>query len=224
MRRSGGGFLRTLVFGGVIVVALFLVAGAIGFNLLPFQTTEKDHSPPPILTELRQLSDFHAAQAEFEVIIDQEEDVRFMPQVIAGERVQFVAVGTVDAVIDLSAVSADAVRFDPETNRAVVFLPRPTIEEPVLDLEQSHVMNRDRGLVNRVGGIFTDNPTSENDLMQAAQAKMADAAAQTGLVAMAEQQAEELFEPMIRNLGVEYVEVRFYDGDSPPKCSKADCS
>jgi len=135
MRRSGGGFLRTLVFGGVIVVALFLVAGAIGFNLLPFQTTEKDHSPPPILTELRQLSDFHAAQAEFEVIIDQEEDVRFMPQVIAGERVQFVAVGTVDAVIDLSAVSADAVRFDPETNRAVVFLPRPTIEEPVLDLE-----------------------------------------------------------------------------------------
>jgi len=224
MRRSGGGFLRTLVFGGVIVVALFLVAGAIGFNLLPFQTTEKDHSPPPILTELRQLSDFHAAQAEFEVIIDQEEDVRFMPQVIAGERVQFVAVGTVDAVIDLSAVSADAVRFDPETNRAVVFLPRPTIEEPVLDLEQSHVMNRDRGLVNRVGGIFTDNPTSENDLMQAAQAKMADAAAQTGLVAMAEQQAEELFEPMIRNLGVEYVEVRFYDGESPPKCSKADCS
>ena len=224
MRRSGGGFLRTLVFGGVIVVALFLVAGAIGFNLLPFQTTEKDHSPPPILTELRQLSDFHAAQAEFEVIIDQEEDVRFMPQVIAGERVQFVAVGTVDAMIDLSAVSADAVRFDPETNRAVVFLPRPTIEEPVLDLEQSHVMNRDRGLVNRVGGIFTDNPTSENDLMQAAQAKMADAAAQTGLVAMAEQQAEELFEPMIRNLGVEYVEVRFYDGESPPKCSKADCS
>ena len=224
MRRSGGGFLRTLVFGGVIVVALFLVAGAIGFNLLPFQTTEKDHSPPPILTELRQLSDFHAAQAEFEVIIDQEDDVRFMPQVIAGERVQFVAVGTVDAVIDLSAVSADAVRFDPETNRAVVFLPRPTIEEPVLDLEQSHVMNRDRGLVNRVGGIFTDNPTSENDLMQAAQAKMADAAAQTGLVAMAEQQAEELFEPMIRNLGVEYVEVRFYDGESPPKCSKADCS
>jgi len=85
-------------------------------------------------------------------------------------------------------------------------------------------MNRDRGLVNRVGGIFTDNPTSENDLMQAAQAKMADAAAQTGLVAMAEQQAEELFEPMIRNLGVEYVEVRFYDGESPPKCSKADCS
>jgi hypothetical protein len=29
---------------------------------------------------------------------------------------------------------------------------------------------------------------------------------------------------MIRNLGVDIVEVRFYDGDSPPKCSNADCS
>ncbi|MBA3605932.1 MAG: DUF4230 domain-containing protein, partial [Acidimicrobiia bacterium] len=85
-------------------------------------------------------------------------------------------------------------------------------------------MNRDRGLLNRVGGIFSDNPTSENDLLQAAQAKMADAAARTGLIEKAEQQAEELFEPMIRNLGVDIVEVRFYDGDSPPKCSNADCS
>lgn len=223
MRRSGG-FLRTLLFGGVVAVALFLVAGAIGWDLLPFQTTEKDHSPPPILTELRQLADFHAAQAEFEVIIDQEDDVRFMPQVIAGERVQYVAIGTVDAVIDLSSVASDAVRYDPDANRAVVYLPRPTIDEPVLDLEQSHVMNRDRGLLNRVGGIFSDNPTSESDLLQAAQAKMADAAARTGLVEKAEQQAEELFEPMIRNLGVDIVEVRFYDGDSPPKCSNADCS
>jgi len=223
MRRSGG-LLRTLVFGAVIVIAFFLVANAIGWNWLPFQTTEKDHSPPPILTELRQLSDFHAAQAQFEVVIDSEDDVRFVPSVIAGERVQYVAVGSVDAVIDLSTVSGDAVRFDEEANRAVVYLPRPTITEPVLDLEQSHVMNRDRGLLNRVGSVFSDNPTSETELMQAAQTKMADAAAQTGLVAMAEQQAEELFEPMIRNLGVDVVEVRFYDGANPPKCSSADCS
>ena len=38
--------------------------------------------------------------------------------------------------------------------------------EPVLDHEQSHVMNRDRGLLNRIGGIFNDNPTSEDSAVR----------------------------------------------------------
>jgi len=220
-RSGGGGFVRTVVALGVVVVALVVVAGVVGWKLLPFSTERKDHSPPPILTELRELSDFHAAQAQFEVIIDLEDDVRFLPQVIAGERVQYVAVGTVDAVVDLATLPEDAINYDAEANRAVVYLPSPTISEPVIDLEQSHVMNRDRGLFNRVGGLFSDNPTGEEELIQAAQEKMSDAAAQTDLVDTAEQQVEDLFVPMIENLGVDEVDVRFYDGPTPPDCDDA---
>lgn len=218
------GLIRTIVAGGIVVAVLYAVAAVVGWDLLPFQTTERDHSPPPILAELRELSDFHAAQAEFEVVLDTERDVRFVPGFLAGERVQYVAIGTVDAVIDLSALSGSAVRFDEETGAAVVYLPRPVAVDPVLDLEQSHVMNRDRGLLNRVGGMFSDNPTGEGDLQLAAMAKMSDAAAHTGLIAMAEQNAEALLEPMIRHLGVTSVEVRFYDGDGPPQCERKDCS
>jgi len=222
MARSGGsGFVRSVVLAGAIVVVLVVVAGIVGWKLSPFSTERKDHSPPPILTELRELSDFHAAQAEFEVIIDQEDDVRFLPQVVAGERVQYVAVGTVDAVVDLTTLPEDAIHYDAEANRAVVYLPRPTIAEPVVDLERSHVMNRDRGLFNRLGGLFTDNPTGEEELIRAAQEKMGDAAAQTGLIDTAEQQVEDLFVPMIENLGVEEVDVRFYDGPTPPDCEDA---
>jgi hypothetical protein len=224
MRRSGGGLFRTVLAGGFLVVIVYIVATVIGWDLLPFQTSEKDHSPPPILTEIRELSDFHAAQAQFEVVVDEEKDVRFLPQAIAGERVQFVAVGTVDAMIDFSSLSTNAVRFDAETGHAVVYLPRPVIGRPVIDHDQSHVMNRDRGLFNRLGGVFNDNPTAEGDLYDAAEQKMAVAASQTGLVAMAEQSAQELLEPMITNLGVTSVDVRFYDGEQPPKCSKKGCS
>ena len=175
MRRSGG-VVRTLIFGGLLAVVVYAVIAAIGLDLFPFQTTERDHSPPPILTELRELSDLHAAEAEFEVVVDQEQDVRFVPQAIAGERVQFVAVGTVDAVVDLTRLPTDAVRYDAETDSAIVYLPRPTIAQPVLDMDQSHVMNRDRGLLNRLGGMFVDNPTSEAGLYEAAQEKMAAAA------------------------------------------------
>ena len=91
--------------GGVAIVAGMLVAGVVGFQLLhsPFTTATKDHSPPPVLTELRDLSDFHAAQAQFEVTLDLEKDVKYVPSAIAGERVQFLGIGTVDAVVDFSS-------------------------------------------------------------------------------------------------------------------------
>jgi Protein of unknown function (DUF4230) len=210
---SRSGFLGTLVGGGIVVAVLLVVAGMVSIKLNPFKTESKDHSPPPILTELREITDLHAAQAEFEVVIDDEKDVRYMPAALAGERVQFVAVGTVDAVVDLSTLTADAIEFDPETNSVVLTLPAPTIGDPVIDHEVSHVMNRDRGLFNRLGGLFSDNPTSEDALYEAASDKMADAAAQSGLVAMAEAHVEDVLEATITRLGVDEVEVRF---EAPP--------
>ena len=41
---------------------------------------------------------------------------------------------------------------------------------------------------------------------------------------MAEEQAESLLEPLVRQLGVTTVEVRFYDGDAPPDCERVKCS
>ena len=211
---SRSGFLGTLVVGGILVVGLLFVAGMVSFKLNPFKTESKDHSPPPILTELREMTDLHAAQAEFEVVIDDEKDVRYMPAVLAGERVQFVAVGTVDAVVDLSTLHGRRHRLTTRTtNSVIVTLPSPTIADPVIDHEQSHVMNRDRGLFNRLGGLFSDNPTSEAALYDAASEKMADAAAQSGLVAMAEEHVEDVLETTITRLGVDEVEVRF---ESPP--------
>jgi hypothetical protein len=166
--------------GGVALVAGIAVAGAVGFQMLhlhlPFQTTTKDHSPPPVLNELRDLSDFHAAQAQFEVTVDLEKDVKYVPSAIAGERVQFIGIGTVDAVVDFSSLGTGAVQIGDDNKSVVVTLPSPYAQEPVLDHEQSHVMNRDRGLLNRIGGLFDDSPTSEATLYKAAMHKMSDSA------------------------------------------------
>src|SRR6476469_6100198 len=145
--------------GGVALVAGIAVAGVVGFQLLdsPFTTTTRDHSPPPVLTELRDLSDFHAAQAQFEVTLDLEKDVKYVPSAIAGERVQFIVIGTVDAVVDFSSIGAGAVQISDDNKSVVVTLPSAYAMTPVLDHQQSHVMNRDRGLINRVAGIFNDN-------------------------------------------------------------------
>ena len=197
--------------GGVALVAGVVVAGVIGFKLIdsPFSTVSKDHSPPPVLLELRDLSDFHAAQAQFEVTLDLEKDVKYVPSAIAGERVQFVGVGTVDAVVDFDSLGAGAVQISEDQKSVIITLPGAYAMEPVLDHDESHVMNRDRGLRNRLGGIFNDNPTSEASLYDAAIAKMADSARQTDLIDKAEEHTTFVLTAMMKAMGFETIDIRF---------------
>ena len=197
--------------GAFALVAGLVAAGIVGFQLLhsPFTTVTKDHSPPPVLTELRNLSDFHAAQAQFEVTLDLEKDVKYVPSAIAGERVQFVGVGTVDAVVDFSALGSGGVTISKDAKSVVVTLPSAYAMDPVLDHKQSHVMNRDRGLLNRVAGLFNDSPTSEAPLYKAAMGKMADAAKQTDLLDRAQEHTTFVLTNMLKSMGFERIDINF---------------
>jgi uncharacterized protein DUF4230 len=197
--------------GSVALVGGLVLAGVVGFRLIdsPFTTVTKDHSPPPVLVELRDLADFHAAQAQFEVVLDLEKDVQWVPSAIAGERVQFVGVGTVDAVVDFGTLGAGAVQISDDAKSVTVTVPGAYAMDPVLDHQLSHVMNRDRGLLNRIGGMFNDNPTSEAALYEAAMNKMADAAGQTDLIDRGEQHTITVLTAMLDDMGFEQIDVRF---------------
>jgi hypothetical protein len=211
--------VQATVVGVVAIVAILAVAALVGFRLLgnPFTTETQDRSTPPVLLELRNLADFHAAQGQFQVTLDIEDDVQWMPSFIAGERVQFVAVGTVDAVADFRNLDARSVVVDEETSTVTVTLGAVSLERPVLDLDQSHVMNRDRGLLNRVGGIFNDNPTSEASLYREAEDKIAAAAEATELLDRARENVTQSLTALIRALGYENVNVTFLDpAPAPP--------
>ncbi|MDP2290274.1 MAG: DUF4230 domain-containing protein [Actinomycetota bacterium] len=208
----------SFITGLVIVVGLVVGAGVLVGNLFdrPFQTTTNDHSPPPVLVDLRDLAEYHAAQAQFEVVIDHEDDVSFMPAALAGERVQFVGVGTVDAVLDFTNIGSGAVVVSDDGTSVTVTLPRPVLATPVLDHDQSHVMNRDRGLFNRIGGLFSDNPTSEDGLYDAAISKMAEAAEATDLGQRAEDNTKLMLYTLFRSLGYERVDIRFPAASTDP--------
>ncbi|MEN9643341.1 MAG: hypothetical protein RL238_10 [Actinomycetota bacterium] len=204
-RRRGPGLVVGVAAGALVTGAI-----AVGMQLgNPFDTKTVDHSAPPVVLDLRDLADYHAAQGQFEVTIDQEKDVQWVPSVIAGERTQFVAVATVDAVVDFSTLPDGAVQVSDDGASVVVTLPPAYLTEPTFDRTLSHVMNRDRGLLDRVGSMFSDNPTSEEGLYDAADEKIAAAAAATDLQARAEANTTSMLETMLRTMGFERVEVRF---------------
>jgi len=59
-----------------------------------------DRSTPPLLLALEDLSEYHAATGTFQVVVDREVDTRYVPSVISGEQVSFLATGTADAYVD----------------------------------------------------------------------------------------------------------------------------
>ena len=61
-----------LLLAGTVAVASQLLAS-------PFRTTQVDRTLPPVLVELRDLSDVHTAQGQFAVTVDVEQDVSWVP-------------------------------------------------------------------------------------------------------------------------------------------------
>jgi len=211
-RRGGGGGLRTLgiiaALAGIAVAVVLLAKAIGGFDVNLFGTTKVDRSAPVVLTQLRDMSTYTAATGEFSATVDIEEDVDWVPSILAGERTIFIGVGSVDATVDFGALTENAVVVG-EDGAVTITLPEPSLAKPVVDPARSHVANRDRGLVNRVADVFTDNPTSERELYLTTQQRLAKAAKGSELRTRAEANTREMLEGLLGKLGFERVDVVF---------------
>jgi hypothetical protein len=210
VRRSRVG---TVVVGGLLVMAVLAGAGKLGglFPSLPnpFGTKTVDRTQPALLKSLEDLSRYQAATGNFQVIVDSEKDAKFFPAAIRGERTVFVAAGSADATIDFSRLDERSIQVSDDRRTAVIVLPEPTVSKPVVDPEQSRVATRSRGLLDRIGSVFSDSPTSDRPLYLAAQAKMQQAADQSDLRKRAEDNTTHMLQGMLRALGFTSVTVSF---------------
>jgi hypothetical protein len=205
-----GNVLSTLV-ALALAVALFLVVGLVTGILdigNPFATTTIDRSPPAVLKELTNLSTYTAAQGRYQQTIDVEDDVSILPSFLAGEHTVFVAQGAVDARVDFAGLATDAVQV--RGDKAVtVTLPAPKLAKAVIDVGASRVASHDRGLLNRVGALFTENPNAERRFYELAQQKLGVAATHGDLVQRAETNTSRMLRGLLGKVGYTDVQVRF---------------
>jgi hypothetical protein len=75
------------------------------------------------------------------------------------------------------------------------------------------VLDRDRGVVDRVGGLFSENPTSEREVAALAEGKLDDAAAASDLRERTEENTRAMLTSLARSLGFEQVVVEFDAAD-----------
>lgn len=202
--------------GGAVLAVVVLVGADRALDALPswdapLEEKTVDRSGPALMLALSDLSEFHAAKGTYQVVVDLEKDVRYVPSFVKGERTTYLAVGSVDGLVDFSDLGAGAVQT--EGTSVTITLPRPRLDEPDLDVAESKVLDRDRGVIDRVGGALSDTPTSERDVAVLAEDKLAAAAAESDLLRRTEANTRAMLKGLAGSFGYDDVTVRF-DGDS----------
>ncbi|WP_170955390.1 DUF4230 domain-containing protein [Ornithinimicrobium cerasi] len=198
------------VLGGALLVGMVLALTAWQPWLNPFRETTTDRTGASVLQSLTDLSDYHAASAHYETVVDIEKDGgRFVPDFLSGERVLYVGKGDVDAVVDFGELDERRVVVSEDAASVQVTLPQPTVDRPELDLENSYVVLHDEGLVNRFKGSEL-----EREAQLRAVEQMTAAAADEGLLLeLARENTTSMLEGLFGALEYESVTVTF-EGDT----------
>jgi hypothetical protein len=219
--RSSGRFLKR-TFWTLLILALVgaILVGVNAAGFLPewrnpFAKEQTVKAQPPLLLSIRDLSRFVAAEGNFQVVIDLKEDRKYIPDWLLNQRTLFVGAGRVEAYVDFSQLT-DASIIDSADHKTVeIYLPKPELGLPALDLERSYVFAEDRGLINRVGDFFSGDPNRQTETMKLASDKIAEAAAASGLKDRAEENTRKTLEGLLHSLGYTSVTVTYGPPPAP---------
>ena len=206
----------------LIALIALVAAVVIGATLLPslsdlnpFGTETEDRSAPAVLRSLESLSEYRAATANYQQLIDIERDVGLLPSFLAGERAQLIATGSVDAVVDFGGLGARSVQVSDERRAVTLTLPAPQLSEARVDLKRTRALNRERGLINRVGDLFDDDNDEQRKLLLLAEQRIRRAAHDNPeLLRLGKRNTQAMLSSLLRGLGFEHITIRFA---APPR-------
>jgi hypothetical protein len=206
---------------GVLVILVAVLGGMVLRGMLADvvalpEVETIDRSEPAVLLAVRDMAELRAASGQYHVIVDVERDVPFIPASIAGERILFVALGTVDAAVDLSGLGADAVEVGPDGTSVALTLPPATLTPPRIDPDGSYVYDRQQGLIDRVESAVSGGGADEQVLYQQATDMLADAAADSDLQQRAEANTRDILGGLLHALGFTDVDITFEQGPTQP--------
>ncbi|MER5428224.1 DUF4230 domain-containing protein [Streptomyces sp. NPDC002588] len=201
------------VLTAVVVVLVVMFAG-IRLSLLPglrdfFGTETQDRTGPALLKSIQDMSRYDAASGNFQVVVDLEKDAKFLPDAIRGTRTLYVGAGTVDAYVDLGKVADKDVTVDDDRTTATLRLPHAALGTPALDPDRSYAVSKQRGLLDRLGDLFSDNPNSEQAVQKLAVKHIGEAAKDSELTARAEKNTTDMLEGLLHSLGFKEVTVSY---------------
>jgi hypothetical protein len=213
--RRGGALRGFFIFVGLVFLAIALLVGLATVNLLPsfiknpFATKTVDRSGPVLVESIKGMNKLISAEGNYQVVVDYEEDVPYVPDFIAGYHALLEVHGSVDATVDLSQLTAADIQISADGKGVTVTLPDPELTPVRLDVAATKFYVLNSGVVNRLKDFFTDDVNKQGQLYQIAVQKIDTAAQQSSLLDFAKERAKVNVEGLLRQLGFERVDIEF---------------
>jgi hypothetical protein len=212
---SGGGFPRSLFWlAATVALVLLTVAGVKAVGLWPslsnpFASRQTDRSQPVLLKSIQDLSRFVGAEGNFEVVVDLQNNTKYIPDFLVSERTLFVAAGTVEAYVDFGDIGQNAITESADHRTVQIKLPAPALGKPNIDNDRSYVFATQKGLLNHLGDLVKDDPNRMQEIYKLAEDKIAASANGSGLPDRAKENTRKMLETLLRSLGYTSVTVTF---------------
>ncbi|MBN1231236.1 MAG: DUF4230 domain-containing protein [Anaerolineales bacterium] len=148
--------------------------------------------PVSIIHEVRSLARLETIQYSIEKIVTAENGQSL--EFLFGDKLLFVAHGTVIAGIDLEKIETDDISVD-QTGTVTIKLPEAEVFIATLDNQKSYVYDRETGLLSK------GSPTLETDARKVAEDEILKSAIEDGILEQARENAEVYILRLMLDLG-----------------------
>lgn len=203
-----GGFGTTLVLALLFVV----LAVAVGLGvarygeqvswLAPLLGKPTQTTGTVVVQDIQKLNELATVKWTQQVIVEEEgsEEIwrRYLPDFLSGETVLLVAVGDVQAGVNLDEMGEDDMRV--EEDMVTIDLPEARILSASLKEDETKLYSRERGLID-----FRGDDTLIEEARRDAVDEIQDAAENNGIIEQAQTNAEDSIEAFVMSLGYEEV-------------------
>ena len=197
--KAGRGGLGTTLALAVLMVVVSVAAG-LGLGYLIWGSTSGGGGE--VVLGIRRLNELATVEQTVQAIVVEEESEKIgpvpLPDVIGGEKLLLVAVGEVEAGVDLDELEEDDVRVLGET--VAVTLPEARVLDSSLDEDATKLYDRDRGLLKIQG-----NDELIEEARRSALEQIEGEAMNNNILEQAENNAEDSIRALVTSLGYEKV-------------------
>jgi hypothetical protein len=184
------------IAGFVIAVVLSMAAG---WWLFFRAGTRIDVSQPTVVQHIQQLQRLETVVFSMEKIVTGSQDSRFLPRLLAGDRLLLIVHGDVTAGVDLAALNPAQVTVAGRT--VELTLPEATVFSTRVDNTRTRVYARETGL------FTSPDPQLESEVRREAERQLTQAALDGGILTLAATNARNTLTSFLQGLGFEAVNI-----------------
>ncbi len=136
-----------VIIAAMVIMAVFAAGVFLALNGVLFGEPRTTTSVVPILERIQAMSQLTSTRYTYSLIVTSEREMPGILAALYGERLVMVAVGHVNAGIDLSQLEDDDIQQVQDT--LVIRLPPPALQDCFFNESASYVVSRDTGLFAR---------------------------------------------------------------------------